>query len=184
MPHFFLFFNFLVFWIKVLLKQHLLSTGLINIFRFSPPIFMDSCWSLIWTHDHSAENTTIFKWTSQKERFVEKLLTSNLALVFFVAISMVTANSCYGGPCNNYKQTQNKLIQMDHVTELKVNCFPEKRKILGFNWSVKKEQISHQLMAVGFEKQSRIVKQIHILPPRRHFRTAKLELWLAPLMYV
>ena len=37
---------------------------------------------------------------------------------------MVRADRCCVGPCNNNKVIQNKIIKMDHVTELKWHRFP------------------------------------------------------------
>ena len=37
---------------------------------------------------------------------------------------MVRTDRCCVGPCNNDKQNQNKLIKMNHATELKWHRFP------------------------------------------------------------
>ena len=43
---------------------------------------------------------------------------------FLLLSTMVRTDRCCVGPCNNEKQNQNKLIKMNHATELKWHRFP------------------------------------------------------------
>lgn len=57
---------------------------------------------------------------------------------------MIRGDKCFVGPCNNDKRMRNKLVIMDHVSELKCHRFPTNNEV--------KKNIWDDLVSTGRDK--------------------------------